>query len=362
MKITGARIKSFLARPTVGIVGVLIYGPDQGLVVERAEILAKAVVDDPSDPFRTAEITGAALKQDPARLADEAGAISFAPSGGGGGSKRLVRLRQATDAIAPIINDYFATAAADALIVVEAGILGSRSKLRRLFERAKNAAALACYEDDEQTLGQVISETLDRHGLNVSPDARAFLAGQLGSNRGVTRAELEKLALYMGRPGRVELADAMAIVGDSASASINAVVFAAASGDAPALDKALGRAFGEGAQPVTVLRAAARHIMRLHRAAGLVATGMSQAEAVKALRPPVIFLHHKMFLAQLRQWGSSEISRALDILLDAELDCKTTGMPAGEISGRALLRIGQAARTANRPPPINRHDGQGGRG
>lgn len=362
MKITGARIKSFLARPVAGIAAVLIYGPDQGLVVERAEALAKAVVDDPSDPFRTAEITGAALKQDPARLADEAGAISFALNAGSGGSKRLVRLRSATDAIAPIIEGYLATPAADALVVAEAGILGPRSKLRQLFEKAKNAAALACYEDDEQSLGRVISEALSRHGLTISPDAMAFLTGQLGSDRGVTRAELEKLALYMGAPGRVELNDAMAIVGDSASVSINAVVFAAASGDAPALDAALGRAFSEGVAPVTVLRAAARHIMRLHRAAGLVAAGMGPDDALKALRPPVIFLHRKMFLAQLRQWGSAEISKALDIFLDAELDCKTTAMPANEISGRALLRIGQAARTAARRPPVSRHGGRGGRG
>jgi DNA polymerase-3 subunit delta len=359
LKITGARIKSFLARPDAGIAGVLIYGPDQGLVVECAEILAKAVVDDSSDPFQTAEITGAALKQDPARLADEAGAISLASSAG---SRRLVRLRQATDAIAPVIEGYLAGPAAEALVVAEAGILGPRSKLRRLFEKAKNAATLACYEDDERSLGRIISETLSRHGLVASPDARAFLSGQLGSNRGVTRAELEKLALYMGRPGRVELDDAMAVIGDSASTSIDAVAFAAASGDAPALDKALGRAFGEGAHPVTVLRAAARHIMRLHRAAGLVAAGMSRDDAVKALRPPVIFLHKKMFMAQLRQWGGGEISRALDILLDAELDCKTTAMPANEISGRALLRIGQAARAANRRPPISRPGRRGGRG
>ncbi|HEC91337.1 MAG TPA: DNA polymerase III subunit delta, partial [Alphaproteobacteria bacterium] len=265
MKITAARIKSFLARPDAAIAAVLIYGPDQGLVAERAEALARAIVDDPSDPFRTASITGAALKQDPARLADEAGAISFAPSGGDGGKRRLVRLRRATDDAAPVIDAYLATATADALVIADAGFLGPRSKLRRLFEAAKNAAALAaCYEDDERALGQVISETLDRHGLTASPDARAFLAGQLGSNRGVTRMELEKLALYMGRPGRVELDDAMAAIGDSASASINAVVFAAAAGDIPALDKALDRAFGEGAQPVTVLRAAARYIMRLH--------------------------------------------------------------------------------------------------
>ena len=42
MKITGSRITSFLNSPIHAIIGVLLYGPDRGLVKERGQILAKA--------------------------------------------------------------------------------------------------------------------------------------------------------------------------------------------------------------------------------------------------------------------------------------------------------------------------------
>ncbi|MBT4488179.1 MAG: DNA polymerase III subunit delta, partial [Rhodospirillaceae bacterium] len=41
-------------------------------------------------------------------------------------------------------------------------------------------------------------------------------------------------------------------------------------------------------------------------------------------------------------------AQALAILTEAELDCKTTGLPAEAICGRALIRIANAAQPKQR--------------
>jgi DNA polymerase-3 subunit delta len=46
---------------------------------------------------------------------------------------------------------------------------------------------------------------------------------------------------------------------------------------------------------------------------------------------------------QLARWPADKLATALDLLLAAELDCKTTGMPAPEICGRAILQLTRAA-------------------
>lgn len=339
MKITGGRIDAFVGRPDPTIAAILVYGPDRGLVRERSERLARTVVDDPADPFRVVELTAGDLKTDPARLADEAAAISL------GGGRRLVRLRDAGDPAATLFAAFFATAdAANALVLVEAGDLAKRSALRKVFEEAANAAALPCYADDARSLAAVVAETLGAHGLRATPDAQAFLAANLGSDRSITRAELEKLALYMGEPGTVTLQDAMACVGDSAATSMDGVVFATAGGDLAALERTLARAFNEGIAAIAILRSANRHFLRLHWVRGQVAAGKTVEQAVAALRPPVIFLHADAVKAHARRWPAERIGRALSILLEAELDCKTTGMPDVAVCSRALLRIAQAAR------------------
>lgn len=339
MKITGARQDGFIAAPDAAVVCILLYGPDRGLIRERSRKLAIGVVEAPDDPFRVVELSGADIKGDPARLADEAQALSF------GGGRRLVRLIDVTDAVSKTIESYLGIATpADALMIIEAGELGPRSSLRKLFEKAGNAAAVACYADDSRSLSRVIAETLGAHGLKPSPDAAAFLAGNLGSDRSVTRGELEKLALYMGGPGTVELADAMAVVGDNATTALDDISLSAASGDQAILDKALSRALDEGLHPVQILRGAARHFLRLHEAVGHLASGKNPDAAMKSLRPPVMFMQADRFLAQLQRWRPARLSNALDILTQAEMDCKTTGMPIEAVCGRALMRIAQAAK------------------
>lgn len=342
MKITGARQDSFIASPDPSAACVLLYGPDRGLSHERAVALAKTVVEDISDPFRVVELSGPDLKADPARLSDEAAAMAL------GGGRRLVRVSSATDATSAIFKDYLEGATGSTLVVVEAGELSPRSSLRKLFEKAANAAAVACYADDARSLHRVIRETLSGHGVSASSEAMAWMADNLGSDRAVTRGELEKLALYMnpseGERRQIGLDDARAVIGDSSSSALDDISMAAASGDQARLDTALGRVFADGVHGVGVLRAVARHMLRLHQCSGLVASGKGVKQAMKGLRPPVFFAHENMFAGQLKSWRPDRLAEALDLLSAAEIDCKTTGMPTHAICGRTLMRIAQMGR------------------
>ena len=68
----GKEIDAFLARPDPGRPIILLYGPDAGLVRERAEALLASAVDDPNDPFSLVKLDGDELSAEPSRLVDEA--------------------------------------------------------------------------------------------------------------------------------------------------------------------------------------------------------------------------------------------------------------------------------------------------
>ncbi len=317
---------------------LLVYGPDQGLLRERAELLVRTEAEDLQDPFRIVELSGNDLKEDPARLADEAN--TFALTGGG----KVIRIRDVTESLTNVFKEFLGRGKSNALLIVEAGNLKPRSALRKVFEESENAAAVPCYADEGADLGKIINETFEKHGISVSPDAFSGLLELLGSDRLVTRSELEKLVLYIGPSKNVTIADVQACIGDSAATSLDNVVKAVFSGNQEALDKELSRVFLEGMPPISMLRAAARHMQRLHLAISLVAKGYTKSQAMKALRPPVFYKNEDSFKNHMRLWNSKKISKALTLITKAELDCKTTGMPEQAVCGRTLMRVAQASR------------------
>jgi DNA polymerase III subunit delta len=343
VKLPSRSVERFLRQPDPAITAVLLYGPDAGLVRERADRLSLATAGDLSDPFRVTELTLAALRDEPSRLLDEANALSLA------GGRRVVRLRDAGDSLAPRLAALLEAGATAALVVVEAGDLPAKSALRKLFDAAAHAASLGCYPDEGDALGQFIAAELKSQGLTLSRDALAYLVAQLGENRAMTRAELDKLALYAGRRTTpLELADAIACVGDGAGRAVDEVALAAADGDQGSLDRTLAHEFAAGASPITVLRAVGRHLQRLHLVAGLMQTGASAERALAALRPPPFGPSRDRFARQATRWSAADLAAVLDRLLAAEIACKRTGAPAEAICWRALVDIAGRARRSER--------------
>lgn len=341
MKIQPARAEAFIARPDESIRAVLLFGPDAGMVRERAERLGAGVVGDLSDAFRVAELSAAALADDPARLADEAAAIAF------GGGRRLVRVRPAEDRNAKTFADFLAAPAGDGLVVAEAGDLAPRSPLRKAFEAAPAGAAIGCYPERGPALLRTAAKRAAEQGLTLDEEAATLLAELVGEDRMLLMMEVDKLVLYRGT-GTIGAEDVRAVAAGSGAGSLDDVAFAALDGDRRQAARLLARARADSVSPVSVLRALQRHVQRLHDAAQRVAGGESPEAAVGALRPPVFFAHRGRFRAQLERWRGPALERALAALLDAEIAVKRTGAPAELILERVVLAIAARADARNR--------------
>jgi DNA polymerase-3 subunit delta len=315
-----------------------LFGPDAGLVQERAEKLLKSVVSDLGDPFNVADFNEAALLADPARLPDEAAAISMT------GGRRVVRVRAGTNALAGLFATFLADPPGDALVVVEAGDLAKGTGLRKLFEEDDDAAAIGCYADSARDLENVVRDSLRAEGLSIAPDALADALTRLGSDRGVTRRALEKLALYAQGAKSVSLEDVQAVMGDDAAVHVEEAMDAAGCGDFPRLDRALERLWSADMAAAAVLRGAMNHFQRLLLVSESVGRGEALEAALNKLRPRLHFSRANSFKVQARQWSSERLGEALDKLLEAEALSRTTAVPVEALCGRTLMNIAAMAK------------------
>jgi DNA polymerase-3 subunit delta len=131
-------------------------------------------------------------------------------------------------------------------------------------------------------------------------------------------------------------------MGDEAEVRIEEACDAAGTGDLVRLDLALERLWTADVSAVAVLRQAMSHLQRLLLVGS--ARGESLDEAIKKLRPPLHFSRAASFKSQARTWNEAKLFDALDLLLETEALCKTTGVPAEAACGRALFNVAAMAR------------------
>src|SRR2546423_4325738 len=131
----GKEIDAFLARPDPGRPIILLYGPDAGLVRERAEALLASAVDDPNDPFSLVKLDGDELSAEPSRLVDEAMTVPLF------GGRRAIRVRAGSRSFAHRVDTLAETPIRDCRIVIEAREVRPQSPPRQACQRAQTAGA-----------------------------------------------------------------------------------------------------------------------------------------------------------------------------------------------------------------------------
>jgi DNA polymerase-3 subunit delta len=229
-------------------------------------------------------------------------------------------------------------------VIIEAGDLRRNAPLRVLCEKAKTAAAVPCYADNDAALGRLIDEEMRAANLAIAPDARSALQASLGGDRIASRNEIRKLALYAAGAGRVELADVLAVVSDASGLALDGVIDAAFAGRTADMDGEFAKARAGGSSPAAILSAAIRQVASLHRMRLAIDAGDGADTAMARAAPPVHFTRKALVGDALRHWSAGRLVRAMQQLAEASLDARRHGGLADAIARRALLALAVNAR------------------
>jgi DNA polymerase-3 subunit delta len=338
MKIQAGKAEGFARNLDAKLVGVLVYGPDTGLVATRAELIAKQITEDLSDPFNVCDLSMEVIKEEPARVADEMTAISFM------GGRRLVRVRDGDKSITKAVDSALTLVEGKedtVFLIITAGDLKPTSTLRQLFEKGKNIAALPCYVEDAMGLANVIRQYTTEKNMRIEREAIQFIAENVQGDRMVVIQELEKLFTYIGDRDEITLEDAMRSVGLTTESSIQDLCNAVASGNLKQVNVHYQKALQQGLMPVVLLRSASNYFLRLYDILGQTQQGKSVDMAVDGLRPPIFFKQKPGLKQHARTWTREhkKLPKALELLRTAELECKKTGADIELMTNRYLMMI-----------------------
>lgn len=287
----------------------VIYGPDRGLVSERANELAQKSGVALDDAFSVIKLDSSDITSNPGRILDEMQSLGLF------GGDRLVWLKGAAnekglvDALQVLGEDP----PQGSTLIVEAGDLKKGTGTRKVAEASRSIACIACYADDKRALNALIDSELSGSGLRITPDAREILLDSLGGDRIASRNEIRKLALYCKDLGTIEGHHVSEIIGDASAISADDAVDAILSGDRAAFLHAAEKIVQSKTPLFLVLQGCLRQFQLMDSMrAEMDEKRLQPAQVMQTLGRGVHFKRKPVLERALRTWSGAAISREMN--------------------------------------------------
>lgn len=332
-------IDRFLAHPPEDVNVVLIYGPDAGLVSERAQALTAVASKDSDDPFSLVKLEAADVVADPSRLIDEALTIPLF------GGRRVIWVKDCGGKnMVPAVDPLLKENGRIALVILEAGDLKKTATFRKRIETHRTAVAVPCYQDGARDVDKLIDEEARLAGLSVSREARHALHELLGADRLASRGELRKLCLYAHGKERIDTSDIAAIMGDASSFAMDELIDAVATGELTTVDHGLERLEAAGSSIDQIANATLRHFQMLHKLRAMHDEGIPAKQLVERTQPPIFFQRRDAVARQISLWQRADIEKAMDLLGGAILKSRLNQALGIAILSDAILALARVAR------------------
>ena len=234
--------------------------------------------------------------------------------------KKIIFIDQVNEKILNIIEEM-AEDVSDEKIVIFAGNLDKKSKLRSYFEKSKLCGIVACYQDNEITIKKIITNKLsDYQGL--STQVINFIIQNTGLNRSKVNNEIEKIkSCFLEKKINLEKIDLLLNI--KTNDDFNKLKDEALKGNKIKTNKLLADTVFEPESNIYYLNSINQRINKLYEIEKLKQNNSNTETLVSSLKPPIFWKDKPVLIEQTNKWNENKIKKALEKTYTVELQIKT---------------------------------------
>jgi DNA polymerase-3 subunit delta len=314
----------------------LLHGPDDAGSRALMARLDRAMGND----AERIDLDGTTLSADPARLSDEAAAISLF------GDRRWIRVTGGEDCFDAVEALLDAPVAGNPVVMIAGGLKPS-SALLKLALAAGRAMSYASYRAEGDKASELVLALARPMGLRLAPRVAETLAASSGGDRSLMERELDKIALYLDaapdRPRDATMETIDAIGADLGDTDTSALVDAVFDGDLAAVTGNWRDVASDGSS-IPIMRAMTRRTLVLARFRAEVDSGRSPGAVMAASGKSLFFKDKDSIGRQLSRWNAQRLRTVATRLMRVEAELKQTGTAGDVLAGEEIVAIARVAR------------------
>ena len=237
-------------------------------------------------------------------------------------NKKLIVITRVTNKLIEIINDILEKNIEDVTIILKAGQLEKKSKLRKLFEDSKETICIAFYPDTEATLSKLTQEFFQKEKINISQQNINIIINKCNNDRAYLLNELKKISLLTLDKKNLSMSQIMKVVNLTENHSINELVNTCLLKNKKKTINILNENNFGTEDAILILRTFLNKLKKFLKLANIYEENKNLETTIKSARPPIFWKEKDIVKQQLINWTPHKIQNLIFELNNVEVQVK----------------------------------------
>ena len=237
-------------------------------------------------------------------------------------NSKLVLISRVSDKIIKLIDIYIDKNISDVTIVLNAGILEKKSKLRSKFEKDKNLVCIPFYKDDNRALTQISNNFFIEKKISLSQEVINLIVERSSGDRIYLNNELEKISLFLISKKKININDVLKLTNLAENFSISELADNCLSKNLFKVNKIFNENVFSIDDCILIIRTLLLKSKRLLEIKKIQNSNKNIEEIISNFKPPIFWKDKNMVKNQINKWNLKDTEKLIYKINQTELTLK----------------------------------------
>ena len=261
-------------------------------------------------------------------------------------NEKLIIINRVSDKILELIKDILKKENNDFKLILKAGILEKKSKLRSFFEKNKDLIIVPFYEDNYQTLLSLAQNYLNENKIRISIQNINYILEKSKGNRISLKNELEKIKNFSKDKPLIEYDDLLKIISSAEDYKISELTDQCLAKNKNKTINILNENNPSAEDNILIIKSFLYKLKRLKKLKEEIAENKSEKDVISAYKPPIFWKDKEIIKKQLNTLSIEDIKKIIIKVNNLELLIKRNSKLSNEITNNFILE------TINQPSSL----------
>ena len=235
---------------------------------------------------------------------------------------KIIIIKRATDKICTTIEDLIDRNISNVKIILDSGVLDTKSKLRSLFEKKKNLICIPTYPDTNETLSRLTTTFFRENKISISQQNINLIVEKCNGDRGNLNNEINKIKYYMKNKKKISSQEILKLINLTENFGLTELIDNCLAKNKNKIMNILNENNYSADDCILILRTFLIKAKRILKLANQLEENNDINKTINSAKPPIFWKDKEIVKIQLQKWSPVKIKELINNINNIELEIK----------------------------------------